>query len=140
VLLNAVIYSRPDGGVLVRVGRDGTDAVVDVVDSCGGIDDGDLAHVFETGWQKDRSRGAGKPVEGGAPRYSGAGVGLSMVAGIVKAHGGTVTVANTGEGCCFTLRLPSGSPASASRTEISPIQTVPADTIPAKSHKQAGTP
>ncbi|MGO4858837.1 sensor histidine kinase [Arthrobacter sp. 2MCAF14] len=139
VLLNAIIYSLPDGGVLVRVGRDGSDAVVDVVDSCGGIDDEDLAHVFETGWQKDRSRGAGKPVEGGPPRYSGAGVGLSMVAGIVKAHGGAVTVANTGEGCCFTLRLPSGAQATPSRAEVSPTQTVHADTIPAESPKQAGT-
>lgn len=139
VLLNAIIYSRPDGGVLVRVGRDGSDAVVDVVDSCGGIDDEDLAHVFETGWQKDRSRGTGMPAEGGPPRYSGAGVGLSMVAGIVKAHGGTVTVANTGEGCRFTLRLPSGAQAAPYRTEVFPIQTVPADTIPAESPEQAGT-
>ena len=139
VLLNAVIYSRPGGGVMVRVGRDGSDAVVDVVDSCGGIDEEDLAHVFETGWQKDRSRGAGKPVEGGPPRYSGAGVGLSMVAGIVKAHGGTVTVANDGEGCRFTLRLPSGAHAS-SGPEGLPIQTVHADTVPQESAKQAGRP
>lgn len=139
VLLNAVIYSRPGGWVMVRVGRDGSDAVVDVVDSCGGIDEEDLAHVFETGWQKDRSRGAGKPVEGGPPRYSGAGVGLSMVAGIVKAHGGTVTVANDGEGCRFTLRLPSGAQAP-SRAEALPIQTVHADTVPQESTKQSGRP
>ncbi|GAB3563035.1 HAMP domain-containing sensor histidine kinase [Arthrobacter alkaliphilus] len=139
VLLNAVIYSRPGGGVMVRVGRDGSDAVVDVVDSCGGIDEEDLAHVFETGWQKDRSRGAGKPVEGGPPRYSGAGVGLSMVAGIVKAHGGTVTVANDGEGCRFTLRLPSGAHAP-SRADGRPTQTVHADTVPQESAKQAGRP
>ncbi|MEZ2391076.1 sensor histidine kinase [bacterium RCC_150] len=107
VLLNAIIYSRPGGAVRVSVGRQGRDAVVDVLDSCGGIDVEDLPHVFETGWQKDRSRGAGTPAE--QQRYSGAGVGLSMVAGIVKAHGGDATVANAGEGCRFTLRLPSGT-------------------------------
>jgi signal transduction histidine kinase len=140
VLLNAIIYSLPDGGVLVSVGREGSDAVVDVVDSCGGIDDEDLAHVFETGWQKDRSRSVGAPFEGGQPRYSGAGVGLSMVAGIVKAHGGSVTVANTGEGCRFTLRLPSGAETAAPGTETRPRQIAHADAIPAERTKQAGTP
>ncbi|MFH5880615.1 sensor histidine kinase [Arthrobacter sp. NA-172] len=142
VLLNAIIYSRPGGGVRVSVGREGSDAVVDVVDSCGGIDDEDLDHVFETGWQKDRSRGAGRQFEGGPPRYSGAGVGLSMVAGIVKAHGGKVTVANVGEGCRFTLRLPAGAleaTAFPAETGAFPAETAPAEPIPATSTKQAGT-
>lgn len=113
VLLNAIIYSSDGGAVHVGVGRDGGDAVVAVQDSCGGIADEDLPHVFETGWQKDASRGGttgrpgGKP--GGGVRYSGAGIGLSMVAGIVTAHGGNVTVHNADGGCCFTLRLPAGS-------------------------------
>jgi signal transduction histidine kinase len=139
VLLNAIVYSRPDGGIRVSVGREGSDAVVDVVDSCGGIDDEDLAHVFETGWQKDRSRSGGTQFEGGQPRYSGAGVGLSMVAGIVKAHGGSVTVANTGEGCRFTLRLPSDAQATARGIGAFPAQTVPTETTPAGAFRAPGT-
>ncbi|CAH0172116.1 MULTISPECIES: sensor histidine kinase [unclassified Arthrobacter] len=42
----------------------------------------------------------------GAMRYSGAGLGLSIVAGIVSAHQGTVTVENVDGGCRFSLLLP----------------------------------
>ncbi|MBT8160170.1 MULTISPECIES: sensor histidine kinase KdpD [Arthrobacter] len=129
VLLNAILYSKRGGAVRVGVGREGNAAVVDVVDSCGGIDDDDLAHVFETGWQKDRSRGTHALLDGSETRYSGAGVGLSMVAGIVKAHGGAVTVENTGEGCRFSLRLPSDA-------RETPIPAVPLAII---STEQAGT-
>ncbi|WP_423184208.1 sensor histidine kinase [Arthrobacter sp. NyZ413] len=135
VLLNAILYSRPGGAVRVGVGRDGDAAVVDVVDTCGGIDDDDLAHVFETGWQKDRSRGTHALLHGNGTRYSGSGVGLSMVAGIVKAHGGAVTVENTGEGCRFSLRLPSDAretpPSEASGAPAVPLATI--------STEQAGT-
>lgn len=112
VLHNAVIYSRPDstvrvGARTVAVPTATPELVVTVDDSCGGIAEDDLAHVFETGWQKDPARGRnddGTPP--GGPRFSGAGVGLSMVAGIVKAHGGSASLANHGDGCRFELRLP----------------------------------
>ena len=47
---------------------------------------------------------AGEPA--GALRYSGAGLGLSIVAGIVSAHQGTVSVENVDGGCRFSLLLP----------------------------------
>jgi signal transduction histidine kinase len=110
----------------VEVGREGDRAVVAVTDGCGGIPEEDLPHLFETGWQKDPARrAAGRPPEadnhagspgpdaaGGTPRYSGAGLGLSIVAGIVKAHEGAVTVENVDGGCRFSLLLP-GQEASA---------------------------
>lgn len=114
VVLNAILYSARDSLVHVEVGRDGKDAMVSVRDSCGGIAEEDLKHVFETGWQKDRARSrAGQnrgtvtgTLEDGRTPYSGAGVGLSMVAGIVRSHGGTVSVHNVGEGCRFSIRIP----------------------------------
>ncbi|MFF2032449.1 sensor histidine kinase [Arthrobacter sp. NPDC058192] len=140
VVLNAIVHSAPGSRVTVQVGRKGDRAVVAVTDSCGGIPEEDLPHVFETGWQKDPSRrragrlsaqavnkqgrpsgqdgggpgeGAGVPgPEGlqeqppGALRYSGAGLGLSIVAGIVSAHQGTVSVENVDGGCRFSLLLP----------------------------------
>jgi signal transduction histidine kinase len=114
VVLNAILYSPRGSLVHVEVGREGADAMVSVRDSCGGIAEEDLKHVFETGWQKDlaRSRAGhnGGTVtdaeENARTPYSGAGVGLSMVAGIVRSHGGTVTVHNEGEGCRFSLRIP----------------------------------
>jgi signal transduction histidine kinase len=129
VVLNAILYSRRDSLVHVEVGREGEDAVVSVRDSCGGIAEEDLKHVFETGWQKDLARtraghddgtANGSAPSGRAP-YSGAGVGLSMVAGIVRSHAGTVTVENVGEGCCFSIRIPAqgSKPANASNQDAS---------------------
>ena len=114
VVLNAILYSHRDSLVHVEVGRDGKDAMVSVTDSCGGIAEEDLKHVFETGWQKDLSRSRVRHNDGtvtdaeenARTPYSGAGVGLSMVAGIIRSHGGTVTVHNVGEGCRFSLRIP----------------------------------
>ncbi|WP_458110977.1 HAMP domain-containing histidine kinase [Arthrobacter sp. R1-13] len=114
LVLNAILYSPRDSLVHVEVGREGQDAMVSVRDSCGGIAEEDLKHVFETGWQKDLARSRAGHDDGTVTGteenqrtpYSGAGVGLSMVAGIVRSHGGTVTVHNMGEGCRFSLRIP----------------------------------
>jgi signal transduction histidine kinase len=114
VLLNAIIYSKPDTDVLISVGRNNGNTVVAVQDHCGGIPEEDLPHLFETGWQKDPSRGSSAGPRGS---YSGAGIGLSMVAGIVKAHGGDVNVENVDGGCRFALSLPAGSlPSVSSRS------------------------
>ncbi|NWL34770.1 sensor histidine kinase [Paenarthrobacter nitroguajacolicus] len=117
ILLNAIIYTEPGSDVHISVGRDGVgrggpegknagNAVIAVQDQCGGIPDEDLPHLFETGWQKDPARRTSEALQGS---YSGAGIGLSMVAGIVKAHGGSVTVDNVEGGCLFALSLPAGA-------------------------------
>ena len=117
ILLNAIIYSRPETDVHVSVGRDNGNAVIAVQDHCGGIPEEDLPHLFETGWQKDPARGTQGSLQGS---YSGAGIGLSMVAGIVKAHGGSVTVRNVDGGCRFALKLPAGSLPEPSPAPASP--------------------
>lgn len=111
VVLNAILYSQPGSGVNVEVTRDGDDAVVSVTDRCGGIAPEDIPRLFDTGWQKNpsRSRSGGTGISGPEPEaagYSGAGIGLSMVAGIIRAHEGSVTVENVDGGCRFSLRLP----------------------------------
>jgi signal transduction histidine kinase len=111
VVLNAILYSKPGTGVTVEVTREGEDAVVTVTDGCGGIAPEDIPHLFDTGWQKNPSRGrsGGAGLSGTEPEaagYSGAGIGLSMVAGIIRAHEGSVTVENVDGGCRFSLRLP----------------------------------
>ncbi|MET3367318.1 HAMP domain-containing sensor histidine kinase [Arthrobacter sp. M2012083] len=126
VLLNAIIYSKPGSDVHISVGRDGPEgknagnAVIAVRDQCGGIPDEDLPHLFETGWQKDPARRTSEALQGS---YSGAGIGLSMVAGIVKAHGGSVTVDNVEGGCRFALSLPAGAtpPGSSTTPDQQPI-------------------
>jgi signal transduction histidine kinase len=125
VVLNAIVHSAPGSRVIVEVGREGDQAVVAVTDGCGGIPEEDLPHLFETGWQKDPARGAagrlpaaddaasvpGPDTATGTLRFSGAGLGLSIVAGIVAAHQGSVTVENVDGGCRFSLLLPGQEPA-----------------------------
>ena len=98
LVVNAIRHTPNDGTVDVRAERVGTEAVLTVVDACGGIPDADLARVFETGFRGASSRTPEPDVGGG--------IGLAIVEGIVEAHHGTVGVSNHGPGCRFEIRLP----------------------------------
>lgn len=85
-------------GTPIEVGAHITDghALVTVRDHGPGLEGEALEHVFDRFWQADRAR-AGK----------GAGLGLSIVAGIAHEHGGAAHVANHPDGgALFTLELP----------------------------------
>jgi signal transduction histidine kinase len=89
---NAVARAPPRGEVTVSVGADGS---IKVSDQGPGVPEGDRAHVFERFWR------------GKAAPSHGAGLGLAIVAEIMKAHGGTVRVdAGPGGGAVFTLAFP----------------------------------
>jgi signal transduction histidine kinase len=108
LLVNAVRHTPVGGWVQVSVAADGRRwGLVSVVDQCGGIDPDDLPRVFDLGWQAEAARTPGPG--------SGAGLGLSIVRGIVLAHGGEVTVRNVAGGCRFELRLPSAEDGRARR-------------------------
>jgi signal transduction histidine kinase len=72
-----------------------------VADSCGGVPDQDLPRLFETGFRGAHPASSNRPAAG-----RGAGLGLAIVQGIVHAHGGAVSVRNTGHGCEFVVALP----------------------------------
>jgi two-component system OmpR family sensor kinase len=75
--------------------RDGR-ATLSVRDEGAGLDDEAKEHVFDRFWQADRARVG-----------TGAGLGLSIVEGIAREHGGTATAANAPEGgAVFTISLP----------------------------------
>ena len=101
VILNALMYTKPESTVHIAVDSEPGWAVVAVQDACGGISEQDLPKLFTTGWRStsERARTA----------FSGAGVGLSMVAGIAQAHRGEVAVENAGDGCRVTLRIPTAA-------------------------------
>ncbi|MFQ4150243.1 HAMP domain-containing sensor histidine kinase [Arthrobacter sp. LAPM80] len=101
VILNALMYTKPGTTIHIALEADADWVTVAVEDACGGIEDQDLPKMFTTGWRSatGRSRDA----------FSGAGVGLSMVAGIAHAHHGNVEVENAGDGCRVTLRIPTTS-------------------------------
>lgn len=103
LLANARVHTPEGTPVHVRVGRDGDEAVVAVADEGPGIAPADRARVFERFFRADPSR---------ARSSGGAGLGLSIVAAVVDAHGGRVELeSGPGEGATFTVRLPPAVPA-----------------------------
>ena len=98
LLTNALRYTDAGGRVSLTVRQAGDDAVLEVADSGVGIAPEDLPHVFTRFWrgEKSRSRATG-----------GAGIGLSIVQELVRAHGGRVTVeSTTGQGSVFRVVIP----------------------------------
>ncbi len=105
LLSNALRYTDAGGRVTLRVAAEGDRAVLDVRDTGIGIAAEDQQHVFTRFWrgEKSRSRATG-----------GAGIGLSIVRELVRAHGGTVEVRSSpGEGSLFRVTLPLAEPPAA---------------------------
>ncbi len=85
----------------------GDDAVLEVRDHGDGLDDEAIQHVFDRFWQADHARVG-----------DGAGLGLAIVAGIAREHGGTASAANAeGGGAKFTLTIPMQRVVSSLREE-----------------------
>jgi two-component system OmpR family sensor kinase len=100
VVANAIRHTPSDATITVKVGTIDDDAVMAVVDTGPGLADDDKARVFERFYRADASRHR-------TEHSSGSGLGLSIVAALVAAHGGTVGVDDTpGGGATFWVRLP----------------------------------
>lgn len=97
--LGNVRAHTPEGtSALVRVYADGADACIDVTDDGPGMSPDDAARAFERFYRADRSR---------ARASGGSGLGLAVVAALVRAHHGTVSVDSTpGAGTTFSVRMP----------------------------------
>jgi signal transduction histidine kinase len=98
LLENAIRHTPSDGSVVVEAGidRGSPECVfVSVSDGGGGINDTDLARIFDVGYQGDPARHTGA-----------AGLGLAIAKGFVDAHDGEISVGNENGGARFTLRLP----------------------------------
>jgi signal transduction histidine kinase len=95
---NGVRHTLEGGLVAVRVRGHGSEAVVEVADTGGGIAPEELPHVFERFYRGDPSR---------TRASGGAGLGLAIVKEFVEAMGGTVAVASEpGHGATFSVRFP----------------------------------
>jgi signal transduction histidine kinase len=77
---------------------DDSELLIDVADSGPGVDPDDGDRIFEAFYQ-------GRRLQGGP--VGGTGIGLSVVAESVQAHGGSVQLLRNGEpGAHFQVRLP----------------------------------
>jgi two-component system OmpR family sensor kinase len=98
LVANALQHTPTSADVVVRVGTDGDDAVVEVADKGPGMSQEDASRVFERFYRTDSSR---------ARASGGTGLGLSIVDSLVHAHGGLVALTTApGAGCCFRVTLP----------------------------------
>jgi signal transduction histidine kinase/ActR/RegA family two-component response regulator len=106
LLNNAAKYTEPGGRILLRVEREGGEAVIHVQDNGIGISGPMLQKVFELFTQADRA----------IDRQSGGlGIGLALVRRLVDMHGGSVSAhsAGRGHGTEMVVRLPSSAEAPA---------------------------
>ena len=95
---NALRHTAADGRVDVVVSAHERAATLVVTDSGAGIPYNDLPHIFERFYVVDRSR---------ARETAGSGLGLSIVKGIVEAHGGSISArSELGRGSTFTCSFP----------------------------------
>src|ERR1700759_5439542 len=98
LVTNALQHTPESADIVVRVGTDAEDAILEVVDEGPGMSQQDALRVFERFYRTDSSRGR---ISGGS------GLGLSIVDSLVNAHGGIVTVTTApGQGCRFFVSLP----------------------------------
>ena len=118
LIANALRHTRPEGFVRVGVSQPGGEACIEVADQCGGIPDDQIGRLFDPGWRGTTAR---------TPGAGGAGLGLTITRSVVEAHGGSVAVANSADGCVFTIRLPLGDTAPHRDADEVPASTTPQD-------------
>jgi signal transduction histidine kinase len=100
---NGIKYTPSGGRVTISASATGERVTISVSDTGIGIAEGDIGRIWERLYRADQSRGE-----------AGLGLGLSLVAAIVSAHGGEVGVdSEPGRGSVFRIGLPAaGLPAA----------------------------
>jgi signal transduction histidine kinase len=99
LLANAVRFTPPGGRVSVSAELGADTVTVRVTDTGVGIPADLVSKIFDPYEQAHHGRG-------------GSGVGLTVVRGLVEAHGGRVWAeSDEGRGSCFTFTLPASAPA-----------------------------
>jgi two-component system OmpR family sensor kinase len=95
---NAAVHTEAGRPIHVRAFTDAGGAVITVADGGPGLPPEQAAHVFERFWRADKARTRAR---------GGSGLGLSIVATIVRRHGGSVRFDSTVEGgSTVTVWLP----------------------------------
>jgi two-component system sensor histidine kinase BaeS len=97
LLTNALKFTPAGGGVTIGTERTGDNAVLRVTDTGAGIPADDLPRIFDRFFRGQQ-----------AAQISGSGIGLTVAAELVQAHGGRLAAASElGHGTQMTLSMPS---------------------------------
>lgn len=95
---NALRHTSAGGEIKVHARRTAQGVEVSVRDTGEGIPAQDVPHIFERFYRGEKSRNRGT---------GGAGLGLAIAQGIVRAHGGDIRVeSQVGKGTQFTFSIP----------------------------------
>lgn len=98
LLSNAIKYSNEGGRIRLLLEETEDAGLLRVEDEGVGIAEADLKRIFERFYRTDKSR---------SRQTGGAGIGLTIVKAIVRAHSGQISVeSKPGQGSTFTLWLP----------------------------------
>ncbi len=99
LLNNAVKFTPAEGTVTISLRSEQDEAILAVKDTGEGIDPKFVPHVFEMFRQADASN---------RRAHGGLGIGLALVAQLIKLQGGSVEAfsAGSGKGAIFTVRVP----------------------------------
>ncbi len=100
-LQNAINHVTPGGEVTVALCPVEGGVRVEVYNTGGHIPDEDMPRIWESFYKVDKAR---------TRAYGGSGIGLSVVAAIMKAHGMPYGVENRPEGVAFFVQLPLAVP------------------------------
>jgi cell cycle sensor histidine kinase DivJ len=98
LISNAIKFTPRGGSVTVAAVREGNRLALGVEDTGVGIGEDDLQHIGEAFFQARASYDR---------RHDGSGLGLSIVKGLVRLHGGDMEIRSTlGAGTQVSVRLP----------------------------------
>lgn len=99
LLKNAISYTPVNGKVDLKAEPDyQNNAIITIKDTGIGIDNKDLAHIFEPFYRAERSRNR---------QHGSSGLGLTIVSELIKVHSGRITVkSELNKGTLVTVLLP----------------------------------
>ena len=115
LLSNAIRYSPQGGAIVVTLAREGDNLAIEVADEGPGVPEAERSRIFEPFF-----RGQVQPADPTGQGLAGTGIGLSIVAETVAAHGGHITCMpanpasalphDAGPGARFRIELPHAFP------------------------------
>lgn len=94
---NAMKFTKPRSNITLKVRAEGSNAIIEVSDHCGGIPQNKLETMFQSFVQQN-------------PDRSGLGLGLIISRKAIEKCHGTLNAQNTEDGCVFRISIPLAVP------------------------------